>query len=113
MRRSAWNPKLSTLSLGLVLVVALGVVPAALAESVTEQEMPAAVPLLDLQETEPAQSTDSASSNVLETLLPAPTALSTCPLPPPPPPPSCICGGCCECNRCWRSSGTLAKCLIR
>ncbi|MEM7356378.1 MAG: hypothetical protein AAF657_36515 [Acidobacteriota bacterium] len=32
-----------------------------------------------------------------------------CGFPPPMPPPSCVCP-CCECNRCWRSGGTLAKC---
>lgn len=36
---------------------------------------------------------------------------SGCGFPPPPPPPSsCVCGDCCECNRCWNNSGAITKC---
>ena len=106
MRPFLGTGKLSTLWICLILAAVLGAAPAALAAPAGGEEAVPATPLVELLETEPAQSMDSTPVD-LATLNLDPS----CPLPPPPPPADCVCGGCCECNRCWTRNGSLSKCL--
>jgi hypothetical protein len=102
------------LILCLAMFLCLGAASAAFAGTETADEAFA----LDTQTTEQSVRTDAMMTvtdvqpaDAMALVVEAAAIGGECGFPRPTPPTSCVCGSCCECNRCWRYGATLQKCL--